>query len=155
MSVTSADHHVQAIIDLLQAAADTEWTPDPPVIRNYWDDAQGERGPGAGQPAVAYVWSPADSTLDRFSMDGTKFRQNDTVEVQFWSLDETEPKQLQSDAVAILSGYLDDNKVQTPFTDVAPTSTADYREQSQARRTDHYIMSVTVDTDGLSNTGLA
>ena len=155
MSVTSADHHVQAVIDLLENADATEWTPDPPDIRNYWDDAQSERGPGAGQPAVAYVWSPADTSLDRFSMDGTKFRQNDTVEVQFWSLDEQEPVQLQSDAVDILSQYLDDNKVQTPYTDVAPTSTADYREQTPARTTDHYIMSVTVDTDGLSDTGLA
>lgn len=155
MSTTSAEHHVQAIIDLLDAADASEWTPDPPDVRRYWDDAQSEKGPGGGQPAVAYVWSPADSTLDRFSIDGTKFRQTNTVEVQLWSLDEQEPVQLQNDVVEILSGYLDDNKTETPYSDVAPTSVSDFREQKPARITDHYIMSVVIDTDGLSDTGLA
>ena len=46
MSVTNADQHVQAIIDLLEAADDAEWGTVPDV-REYWADAQSERGPGA------------------------------------------------------------------------------------------------------------
>jgi len=151
MSTTSADHHVAAIIDLLAAA--TTWTPaTDPTIKRYWDDAQSERGPGADQPAILYVWSPTGSTLDRFSMDGDDFRRNETVEVQAWSLDETETEQLQRDITDILSQYLDDNKTETPYTDVAPVNEEDFREQKPARTTDHYVMSVEVETDGLQDT---
>lgn len=151
MSTTSAEHHVAAIIDLLEAA--TTWTPTTdPVVKRYWDDAQSERGPGADQPAILYVWSPTGSTLDRFSMDGDDFRRNDTVEVQAWSLDETETDQLQRDITDILSQYLDDNKTETPYTDVAPVNEEDFREQKPARTTDHYVMAVEVETDGLQDT---
>ena len=39
MSVSNADHHVQVVIDLLEAADAEQWTPDTPDIRNYWDDS--------------------------------------------------------------------------------------------------------------------
>jgi len=153
MSVTNAGHHVQVIIDLLENAASTEWTPaTDPVVKNYWDDAQSERGPGADQPAILYVWSPTGSSLDRFSMDGDEFDRSDTVEVQAWSLDETEVEQLQADVVDILSQYLDDNETQTPYTDVAPVATEDFREQKPARTTDHYVMSVEIETRDLQPT---
>ena len=153
MSVTSAGHHVQAIIDLLENADSTEWTPaTDPVVKQYWDDAQSERGPGADQPAILYVWSPTGSSLDRFSMDGDDFDRSDTIEVQAWSLDETVVEQLQADVVDILSQYLDDNKVQTPYHDVAPVNTEDFREQKPARSTDHYVMSVEVETRTLEDT---
>jgi hypothetical protein len=152
MSVTNAEHHVQVIIDLLENADATEWTPDTPTVKNYWDDAQSERGPGAGQPGILYVWSPTGSTLDRFSIDGDKFDRSDTVEVQAWTLDETETRQLQGNVVDILSQYLDDNETETPYTDVQPTNTEDFREQKPARTTDHYVMSVEVETTDLQDT---
>lgn len=152
MSVTSASHHVQTVIDLLDAAGAGDWTPSTPTVKHYWDDAQSERGPGADQPAICYVWSPTGSTLERFSMDGDHFDREDAVEVQVWSLDETEVEQLQGDVVDILSQYLDDNQVRTPYTDLGPSGTGDSREQTPHRRTDHYIMSVEVDTRGLQAT---
>jgi hypothetical protein len=85
-------------------------------------------------------------------MDGDDFRRNDSVEVQAWSLDETEVEQLQRDITDILSQYLDDNKTETPYTDVAPVNEEDFREQKPARTTDHYVMSVEVETDGLQDT---
>jgi hypothetical protein len=150
---TSADHHVQAIIDLLDAADDTEWTPTTPDVFRYWDRAQSEKGPGADQPAHLYVWSPTSSSLEQFSMDGTRFDRTDAIEIQIWSLDETEPRQLQDDVVAICSQYLDDNRVRTPYSTVEPTGVNDFREQKTARRTEHYVMSVEIDTRGLDATG--
>jgi len=153
MSVTNASHHVQAIIDLLEAATDSEWTPtNTPNVRRYWDDAQAERGPGSDQPAILYVWSPTGTSLERFSADGDDFRKQDSIEVQAWSLDATESRQLQTDVTDILSQYLDDNKTATPYTDVAPVAQEDFREQKPARTTDHYVMSVEIETDGLSDT---
>ena len=152
MSVSNADHHVQVVIDLLKDADSQQWTPDTPDIRNYWDDSGSERGNGADMPAVLYVWSPTGSTLERFSSDGDKFDRQDTIEIQIWSLDEAETQQLQSDVVDILSQYLDDNKIRTPYSDLAPTGTDDFREQTSATHTDHYVMSVEVGTRGLQDT---
>ena len=152
MSVSNADHHVQVVIDLLEAADAGQWTPNTPDIRNYWDDSGSERGNGADMPAVLYVWSPTGSTLERFSSDGDKFDRQDTIEIQIWSLDEPETQQLQSDVVDILSQYLDDNKIRTPFSDLAPTGIDDFREQTSATHTDHYVMSVEVETRGLQDT---
>ena len=152
MSVSNADHHVQVVIDLLKDADAQQWTPDTPDIRNYWDDSGSERGNGADMPAVLYVWSPTGSTLERFSSDGDKFDRQDTIEIQIWSFDEPETQQLQSDVVDILSQYLDDNKIRTPFSDLAPTGVDDFREQTSATHTDHYVMSVEVGTRGLQDT---
>lgn len=147
------DDVVAHIIRLLRNAAADEWNAaQTPSIREYWADAQAERGPGADQPAICYVWSPTTTTLERFSRDETEFDQSDTVEVQVWSLYPNEAKQLQSSVAFILSKYLDDNRVNTPYSDVAPTGKNDFREQKPARSTDHYVMSVEIETRGLSPT---
>jgi len=118
-------------------------------VRTYWSDSQGERGPGADQPPIAYVWSPVDSSLDRFSIDEVKLRETNTVEIQLWSLDEQEPVTLQRDVINILSKYLDDNQRNTPYHDLQPTSASDFREQKPARTTRHYVTSLQIDTDAL------
>lgn len=155
MSVTNADHAVQNVINLLENADPTEWTPETPNVHRYWDVAQSEKGPGADQPGEIYVWSPTGSDLEQFSIDGNRYDQTDTIEVQIWTLDDVEVQQLQADVTRILSGYLDDNAVDTPYSTVKPTTENDFREQKMAQHTDHYIMSVELDTRGLSNTGLA
>ena len=155
MSVTNADHHVTAIVDLLDAADASEWTPATPTVERYWDVAQSEKGPGADQPGELYVWSPTTSSLEQFSMDGARFDRTDSIEVQVWTLDETEARQYQTDVTDILSSYLDDNRVETPYSTVEPTGLNDFREQKTTRQTDHYVMSVEVDARGLDPTGLA
>jgi len=152
MPTTDAGHHVEAVIELLRDEPDTSWS-TPPVVREYWSDAQSEKGPGADQPPVAYVWSPADSSLERYSVD-EEYRVNNTVEIQFWALDEQTPVALLNDAIAVLSQYLDDNKIDTPYTDIQPSTASDFREQKQARTTDHYLTSLQLDTDGLTTEGL-
>jgi len=152
MSATDTTTHVEEIIALLEAAPDTDWTRDTPDVRTYWADSQQERGPGDGQPAVLYVWSPTDSSLETFSMDGDEFREDTTTEVQIWSLDETEARQLQADVTRILSQFLDDNATNTPYSDVHPVNQRDFREQKPARDTRHYVMAVEIETTGLSDT---
>lgn len=156
MSTTNADHHVQAVIDLLEAAANTAWPNDtPPDVYRYWDRAQSEKGPGADMPPHLYVWSPTSSSKERFSMDTDDYDRTDAIEVQVWSLDATEVKDYQQAAAAVLEAYLDDNKTETPYQTVDPVGENDFREQKTARRTEHYIMSVEVDLRGLDAVGVA
>lgn len=155
MSTTNAGHHVEDTINLLQAAPDTDWRTSVPNVREYWADAQSERGPGADQPPVCYVWSPTDSTLDRFSVDDTELQQSNTVEIQIWSLDPTEAVTIQEDVTRILSEYLDDNNTETPYVTVEPVVESDFREQKNARSTDHYITAVEIEAEGLTEAGVA
>lgn len=143
---------VEAVVTILAGERDILWTGTPPTVKNYWDDSASERGPGADMPAILYVWSPTTTSLERFSVDGDVFDQNDTVEIQAWSLDEQEVIQLRDDIVQILSRYLDDNQFATQYSDLAPTGTNDWREQTPARTTDHYLTSVEVETQWLSKT---
>ena len=151
-----AENYVEKIIALLQAEADTFWgTTEPPVIKTYQADAQQERGQGADQPPVIYVWSPTSESLEAFSLDGTQYDREPTVECLAYSLDEGVAVQLQQDIVESLSGYINDNKQETIFTNVEPSAASDYREQNAARSTEQNVMGVTVDARRLGPTGLA
>lgn len=155
LPTVGVDAPADQIKSLLSQTSGGNWTGEKPTVKHYWDDAQGERGPGASQAPVLYVWQPTSSTLDRFSMDGTRFDRGDTVRVQVWSLDERRAVQVQRDVTAFISEYLDDNAVQTPASDIAPVTEDDFREQNPARKTDHYVMSVEIEIRGLQSTALA
>lgn len=155
MSTTDAGHHVEDIINLLEAAPDSEWNATPPRVKKYWSVPQGQKDPGADMAPILYLFSPTDSSLDRFSIDGDHYQQTNSVEVQAWSLDEAEVKLLQEDVVRILSGYLDDNSTETPYSTVEPTTELDFREQKNPRDTESYIMAVEVETEGLSDANVA
>jgi hypothetical protein len=155
LPTVGVDAPADQIKSLLAQTSGGNWTGDKPTVKHYWDDAQGERGPGASQAPILYVWQPTGSTLDRFSMDGTRFDRGDTVEIQVWSLDEGRAVQVQRDVTDFISEYLDDNAVQTPASDIAPVTEDDFREQNPARKTDHYVMSVEIEIRGLQPTALA
>jgi hypothetical protein len=156
MSISSASSHVEVVIELLQAEPDASYSiSGRPQIKSFQDDAASERGPGAGQPPVIYVHSPTGSTLERHSMDDQQFNKGNTARVQIFGLTETAVIDLQADVVRILSQFLQDNRQATPFNDLAPTQASDFREQKQARLTDHFVTQVTVETTNLTDTGLA
>ncbi|UBF23336.1 SPP1 gp17-like tail completion protein [Halorubrum tailed virus 29] len=150
--VHDPDDVVYQVIRLLRNAATDEWDTATPAIRTYWDDAQSERGPGAGQPPVCYVWSPTDSTLEPFSMDGTRFDKGNTVEVQVWALRPDTAKRVQQNVTHILGTYINDNSGATPYSTLEPSGQGDFREQKPARDTQHYVMSVEIETRGLPPT---
>jgi hypothetical protein len=143
---------VEVIVQLLNIASDSSFTTQRPQVKRYFDDAPSERGPGAGQPPVLYVWSPTSATIDRHSMDDQQFNRANTLQVLAMSLDEQSVIQLQSDVVDIISRFLSDNRQTTPFIDVAPTQASDFRRQTSARKTDHHVSRVTVETTNLPDT---
>ena len=154
MSVSGASSHTQAIKDILEAESDASWTDSIPNIRFYRDDPPSEKGPGAGQPPVVYVWSPTSTDLPQFSSDGDLFDRQSSVEILVYSLDDTECEQVQNDVVQIISSYFADNKVRTEFNDIRPSTKSDYRSQKNAGRTDHFIMGVEATLRGLDDTAL-
>jgi hypothetical protein len=156
MSISSATSHVQVIIDLLEAEPDTTWSVSgSPRIKDFFADAAAEKGPGADQPPVIYVWSPTGANIERHSMDDQQFYRENVALVLIMSLSEQQVIDVQADVVQILSEYLQDNREATPFNDLAPTQASDFREQKEARLTDHFATQVRVVTKNLPTTGLA
>ena len=132
-----------------------EWQTDAPEVKHYLDDTQQERGQGADQPPKLYVWEPTSTSTEKFSLDGEQFDRSDTVEILAYSLTERDVIKLQSDVQTILSNYINDNKQDTEFTEIEPTSAADYREQTPRRNTQNFVAGVTVETRHLPETALA
>jgi hypothetical protein len=146
MSITSETDPVEAVVDLLQDADATEWTGTTPTVKRYWDDAQSERGPGADQPPIIYVWSPVEGNteaLSGFAYD--RLDEQPTVELQVWSLDDVEAEATAQDAVGYLADFGNDNEASSPFHRVRPTTVNDFRAQKPARTTKHYIFTVTIE----------
>jgi hypothetical protein len=88
-------------------------------------------------------------------MDDQQFYRENVALVLIMSLSEQQVIDVQADVVQILSEYLQDNREATPFNDLAPTQASDFREQKEARLTDHFATQVRVETKNLPATGLA
>jgi len=143
---------VEATKEILSGYPDTAWTNDTPTVRFNWDIAFSDKGPGQGQPPEIYVWSPVDATLDKLTSDGTFLDENHTVEIQCWSLDPTESLQTARDVVQIFGDYLDTNQT-NDFIEKRPESLSDVRAESQARRTEHYVSEVQINSRKLTDSG--
>ncbi|AFH22752.1 hypothetical protein OSG_eHP34_00095 [environmental Halophage eHP-34] len=143
---------VETITDVLERTEGV-WRAEEPIVKNYWDEAQSERGQAADQPPRLYVWQPASESHDKFSLDGDTSDDAVTIEVLIYSLDEIEAKRYAADVRGILQLYINDNKDVTQYTDIKPVATNDYRQQSNHRATDQYVLSVEIDMRTLQETG--
>jgi hypothetical protein len=143
---------VQTIQDILERTEGV-WRAEEPIVKNYWDEAQSERGQGADQPPKLYVWQPASESHDKFSLDGDHSDDTVTIEVLVYSLNETEAKRYAADVRGLLQLYINDNADVTEYTEIKPVNTNDYREQNNRRATEQYVLSVEVEMRTLQETG--
>lgn len=151
--VPESTQPVATIREILAGIAAQQWRDTPPTVKNYWDDAQSERGPGADMAPIIYVWQPTGNTKERFSMDGTHTDDTVSVELLVYSLDETEPIRYAADAENILEFYFDDNKQRTDFTTVEPITQNDYRQQTPARQTGMFVVGLEIELRRLDDAG--
>jgi len=146
---------VDAIVEILDRTSDGSYnrTLDAPDrIAPIWEYDHNDRI-NYDKPAV-YVWSPADGSISKFSIDGDNFLDDTTIEILIMTLDPKLTKDYQLDILQIIADYYDDNKALTDFYDIKPTGKADLRNEHVSGRTDHYIASVTLETNrfGEANT---
>jgi hypothetical protein len=146
---------VETIVDLLDGTADAEYTltqSKPDRINPIWEYDHNDRVNYA-DPAF-YVWSPTDADISKFSIDGDNLLEDTSVEVLIFTLDATKSKNYQRDVLEILSDYYDDTTDNTSYYEIAPQSASDLRNEHISGRTDHYITSVTVETNRFGQAGL-
>jgi hypothetical protein len=154
-ATSSSEFAVETVVDLLDGTADAEYKltqSKPDRINPIWEYDHNDRVNYA-DPAF-YVWSPTDADISKFSIDGDNLLEDTSVEVLIFTLDATKTKNYQRDVLEILSDYYDDNTDNTSYYEIAPQSASDLRNEHISGRTDHYIASVTVETNRFGDAGL-
>lgn len=148
MSATSsATDSVETVYDLLDGAQSSVWTNADPEVHHMWDVSA--RGRENNNDPSLYVWSPVEGDLSRFSADGDHLIDNQVVEISVWTLDSINTTEYAEDVIDLLGDYIEDNEDKITFRNIAPTSVNDLRAEHVTRNTDHYIIAIQVDVDGL------
>ena len=105
------------------------------------------------------MWSPDEGTYTEYDAEYTRRDTTETIEAQVWvrgssSTDgRTKAGTYASDAVAILDEYARDNHTRTTWHQIKPTQNSDERAAKQARQTDHFVITVTIELRRLDSTG--
>jgi hypothetical protein len=115
----------------------------PERIAPIWEYSHNDRI-NFPDPAL-YVYAPTEATVDKFAIDGDSINQTNTIEILIMTLDELETRGYQSDIVAGLTQFYDDNQTETGFHRFANITASDIRNEHITQQTDHYIASVTVE----------
>jgi len=147
MSVsTNATEAVEAAYEILDNT--TTWSNDAPDVYYMWEIPTSEKGPGADMPPHVYVWELLDSSISKFSSDGTLTNETQTIGIQIWVLkdeNETFIREYQRDIVDLFTEYYVDVQNLTTFVEFRPISSADFREQSIPAASDYFINEVEVE----------
>jgi len=144
VSTTSSDP-VETVLNLLTGYSG--WSNATPGVEFQHESSQ-QTKQNRPDPYI-YVWSPVDADLQQFDGEHSAISEFETVEASVWVLSGTGNAQFrvaqdyQDEMVDFLQQYAGDNEENTTFHQVRPTSKSDYRHENVARRTDHYVMSVT------------
>ena len=142
-----SERAVDSIIEILNTPEISDYRNQDPTVLNYWDRTQQERGQGADQPAEIYVWETAGKDIERFSLDNTSTHDTASVEALIYSLDEQEVIDYAEDARNNIEQFFDDNKEETEWQTIEVTSVNDFREQTQRRSTDQYVVSLEIELE--------
>jgi len=146
-----SERAVATVKEILTRTKDKRWSIDPPTVLNYWDRTQQERGQGADQPAEIYVWETAGKDIERFSLDNDSTHDTASVEALIYSLDAEEVIDYAEDARNNIEQFFDDNKEASSWQTIEVTSVNDFREQTQRRSTDQYVVSLEIELEKIQS----
>jgi len=144
---------VDAVKDLLEKQDSNVWTNADPVIEYVFEVPFSEKGPGDGQPAELFVWQPVDSDISKLTAEGRYLDEDHNVEVQIWTLTESETMEYARDVIQIFGDFLDNQQNVSEFITLPPTSTRDLRSDKLPRKTSHYLATVEISPRKLSEAG--
>jgi len=146
-----SERAVASIKEILDNPEISDYRNQEPTVLNYWDRTQQERGPGADQPAEIYVWETAGKDIERFSLDDDSTHDTASVEALVYSLDEQAVIDYAEDARNNIEQFFDDNKEASSWQTIEVTSVNDFREQTQRRSTDQYVVSLEIELEKIQS----
>jgi len=148
MSVTQKINGVDAVFEILQdAKVNNEFTAANPELFKLFEISTQERENNPN-PAL-YVWSPTETSFERFSADGNRLIRNGSVEIIVATLDASVTVALSQDTVDVLGDFIGDHHDKTELRTVEPESATDDRASTVFRHTDHYTGTVSVSSQVL------
>jgi len=103
---------------------------------------------------ILYVYSPEDTTPEDFDAEYSEVEEEATVEILVYSFDSDETANTAARIRQLFEEYARDNRANTPYHSIKPTSAGDNKSSKVSRRTDHYIDSITLTFERLRSPGL-
>ncbi len=164
MATTASRDPVKVIGDLLDREASDTWTvAKPDAIERYENTDFDTKVQRDGE--YVYVWQPTSTEMREFTSEYTLTDDRDVVHIQIWSNEEppavgtditdvgyedrNDTQTLRRDIVSILNQYANDNKENTPFTDIRPIDGQDFRSEAFESSGTHQVEEVYVQLRGV------
>jgi hypothetical protein len=134
---------IQQIIKLINDTNDSRWRYGKPErIAPIWEYSHNDRI-NFPNPAF-YIYTPAESTVDKFGIEGDSFNQTITIEILIMTLEATETQGYVGDTAEFITQLYDDNTQNTVnFHRFGNITASDLRNEHMGQQTDHYLASVT------------
>jgi len=152
MSVPSTElaDPVDLTVDILSTFA--SWPGRTPDV--YRIEEIPEKSRENNSQLALYVFSPEDTTPTDFDAEYSDVEEEATVEILIYSFDSDETAQTAERIRQLFEEYARDNRTNTPYHSIKPTSAGDNKSSKVSRRTDHYIDSITLTFERLRSPGL-
>ncbi|UXF49900.1 hypothetical protein 7841G3A1_14 [Haloquadratum phage sp.] len=134
---------IQQIIKLINKTNDSRWRYGKPErIAPIWEYSHNDR---INFPNAAfYIYTPAESTVDKFGIEGESFNQTITIEILIMTLEATETQGYVGDTAEFITQLYNDNTQNTVnFHRFGNITASDLRNEHMGQQTDHYLASVT------------
>lgn len=135
----------------------TTWTNTAPEVYRRWETDQQDREHN-NDPAL-YLWSPETSDRPALGAEYDDIDEFQFVDVSIWVLDDddTAPSDVvdyANDVIGLVEEYGTDNKGRTEWNTIRPTGDNDLRAENVVRKTDHFVITVSVDLRRVASTGV-
>ncbi|UXF49936.1 hypothetical protein 7841G3A2_13 [Haloquadratum phage sp.] len=134
---------IQQIVNLINKTNDSRWRYGKPErIAPIWEYSHNDR---INFPNAAfYIYTPAESTVDKFGIEGESFNQTITIEILIMTLEATETQGYVGDTAEFITQLYNDNTQNTvQFHRFGNITASDLRNEHMGQQTDHYLASVT------------
>ncbi|UXF50522.1 hypothetical protein 7778G3F11_34 [Haloquadratum phage sp.] len=134
---------IQQIVNLINKTNDSRWRYGKPErIAPIWEYSHNDR---INFPNAAfYIYTPAESTVDKFGIEGDSFNQTITIEILIMTLEATETQGYVGDTAEFITQLYNDNTRNTvQFHRFGNITASDLRNEHMGQQTDHYLASVT------------
>jgi hypothetical protein len=134
---------IQQIVNLINKTNDSRWRYGKPErIAPIWEYSHNDRI-NFPNPAF-YIYTPAESTVDKFGIEGESFNQTITIEILIMTLEATETQGYVGDTAEFITQLYNDNTQNTvQFHRFGNITASDLRNEHMGQQTDHYLASVT------------
>ncbi|UXF50121.1 hypothetical protein 7865G3C4_16 [Haloquadratum phage sp.] len=134
---------IQQIVNLINKTNDSRWRyGKPDRIAPIWEYSHNDRI-NFPNPAF-YIYTPAESTVDKFGIEGESFNQTITIEILIMTLEATETQGYVGDTAEFITQLYNDNTRNTvQFHRFGNITASDLRNEHMGQQTDHYLASVT------------